>query len=114
MQVRSRIKTSKPESKFDETLETELVSYSLELANILNAGLKFADNFNAQIKTFTTNAAANTEDAVAHTLKRVPTGFIIINRDKAGIVYDSGTSWTATNIYLKCSAAATAVKIMIF
>lgn len=114
MQIRSRIKTSKPESEFDKSLEDELLSYSIDMSKILNNGLKFSDNFNAQIKTYTSNGAANTEDAVAHTLKRVPTGFIIINRDKAGVVYDSGTSWTATNLYLKCSVATVALKVLIF
>ncbi len=114
MQIRSRIKTTTPETEFEKSLEQELLSYSRELSALLNAGLKFAENFNAQLKTYTTNGVANTEDAVAHTLKRVPTGFLVVTRDKAGIVYDSGTTWTATNLYLKCSVATVAVKILIF
>lgn len=114
MQIRSRMTTARPESAFDQALEQELLSYSLELATLLNAGLKFSDNFNAEIKTYTTNAVANTTDAVTHTLKRVPSGFLVINLDKAGIVYDSGTAWTATTISLKCSVATTIVKVLIF
>lgn len=114
MQIRQKIDTSKPESNFDSHLSEELSRYSQDLARVLNAGLKFADNFNAQIKEVTTNGSANTEDAVSHTLGRTPIGFLILNRDKAGIVYDSGTSWTATNIYLKCNVASVAIKIMIF
>lgn len=114
MQIPTRIKTAKPQSPFEESLEQELLSYSLKLASLLNGGLKFSDNFNAQIKEYTTNGAANTEDAVTHTLKRVPSGFIVIDQDKAGVMYHSGTAWTATTIYLKNSVATVAVKILIF
>lgn len=113
MQIRKQIKTGRPESAFDKDLETELQSYTLELAAILNKGLKFVDNFNAQVLTMTTNAVANTEDAVAHTLKRVPAGYLVLQRDKAGIVYNSGTAWTATTLYLKCSAASTAITLLV-
>jgi len=114
MQIPGRVKTGVAESEFDKALEQELLSYTYKLAQLLNGGLGFIDNFNLQEKTYTTNAVANTEDAVAHTLGRVPSGFIVVNRDKAGVLYDSGTAWTATNIYLKCSVASTAVKIYIF
>jgi hypothetical protein len=115
MQIRKRIKvpTAAPESTYDKQLEEELTSFSLELSELLNGGLKFADNFNCQIKSVTDTGNADTEFAVAHTLKRVPTGFILINSDKACAVYDSGTSWTTTNIYLKCDAANAAIKLII-
>ena len=72
-------------------------------------------NLYGQVKTYTTNAIANTEDTVSHTLGRVPIGFLILNRDKdKSVVYDSGTAWTAANLYLKCGAASTAVTIWIF
>ena len=71
-------------------------------------------NLYGQVKIYTTNAVANNEDTVAHTLGRAPIGFLILNRDKAGVVYDGGTAWTATNIYLKCDTASTTVTIWIF
>lgn len=113
MHIRNRIKTAKPESSFEKSLEQELLSYTNELAEIINNGLKFADNFNCETKTVTDTGLANTEFAVAHTLKRVPTGFIVIKNDKAGVVYNSGTAWTTTNIYLKCSVANCNITVII-
>lgn len=114
MQIRKRIKTAKPETPFERSLEQELYSYSTELAQILNDGLKFSDNFNANILTIADSGNADSENEVAHTIKRVPAGFIVINIDKAGVVYDSGTAWTATNIYLKCDVANCEIKILVF
>jgi len=114
MQIRSRVNTGKPESNFDKSLVQELLSYSYELATLLNGGLKFSDNFNAQIIPIADSGNADSENTVAHTLKRVPTGFLIIKINKAGIVYDSGTSWTTTNIYVKCNVANCAITLLVF
>ncbi|UCH51648.1 MAG: hypothetical protein JSV54_02515 [Chloroflexota bacterium] len=57
---------------------------------------------------------ADTEFTVAHYLGRVPAGFILINTDKAACVYDSGTAWTTSAIYLKCNAANAAITITVF
>ena len=115
-QIRKRIKTAKPDEKneFEKALEQELYSFSTELAQILNKGLLFTDNFNAEIKTIADSGNADSENTVAHTLKRVPTGYIVLKINKAGIVYDSGTAWTDTNLYLKCSAANCAITLMVF
>ena len=68
----------------------------------------------AEFQVYTTNLNANTEDNVTHTLGRIPIGFIIINKDKACDIYKSTTAWSTTNIYLKCTAASSAVTIIIF
>jgi hypothetical protein len=65
-------------------------------------------NLAAKYLVFTSNGAANTEDAILHKLGHVPNGYIVVRQDKASIVYDSGTAWTTTTIYLKSSAASTA------
>lgn len=114
MQIRKRIKTAQPENAFETSLEQELLSYTYELSELLNAGLKFSDNFNAQIITITDTGAANSENTLAHTLKRVPEGFIITYANKAVAGYDSGTSWTTSNIYLKFNAANCNVKVLVF
>lgn len=103
-----------PESEYDKRLQEILLPYFQELQDIINGGLRFGVNHNVQIISFTTNGTANTEDTVAHTLKRVPVGFILVNSNKAASLYDSGTAWTATNVYLKCNVASAAVKIMVF
>ncbi len=69
---------------------------------------------NGRYQTYTTNATPDTEDTVAHGLGRVPVGFIVVNRDKAGIVYDSGGTWTTTNILLKCNVASMTTTILVF
>ena len=56
----------------------------------------------------------DTEDTTAHTLGKVPTGFFVISQDKAGSLYDSGTAFTATNIFTKCDVASVTFKIIVF
>jgi len=104
----------KPETKFDEALEQELYSAWLELATLINRGLNFTDNFNALVSTVADTGLANTEFTIAHGLKRIPSGYLIVNQDKAATVYASGTAWTVTNIYLKASAANVALGIVVF
>ena len=114
MQIDKKIELTKPESEFDKTAEERLIRYSLQLSSLLNGGLRFSDNFDAQIISITDTGLANTEFSQAHTIKRVPAGFIVLNNNKAGIVYDSGTAWTSTAIYLKCSVASCTIKILVF
>lgn len=116
MQIRNRIKTTNPDQKneFEKALAAELFSFSGELAQILNKGIKFADNFNAEIKTIADSGVANSENTVAHTLKRTPIGYIVLKIDKGGVLYDSGTAWTDTDIYLKCGAANCAITLLVF
>ena len=114
MQIRSRIRTGKPENKFEEVLEEELLSFSLELSRILNKGLELSDNFNMQIKSVTTDGVANTESAITHTLKRVPSDFFVGSQDKAGTIYKGASAWTATTIYIKGSVASITAKLYIF
>src|SRR3990167_9512567 len=103
-----------PENEFDRDLEKELDRIlNRSLIPLVNGGLSFEDNMNCQLKTLTT-AGADTEVEVAHTLKRIPAGYIVYSRDKGGVVYDSGTAFTTTNIYIKCSTATTALKLIIF
>lgn len=111
-QIRQRIRTTVAVTPFEKALEKELQSFSNELSVILNKGLKFGDNFNAQIIAVSDTGLVDTEFVVAHTLKTVPIGFIVIKNNKAGVVYDSGTAWTASNIYLKCSIANCALSII--
>jgi hypothetical protein len=115
-QIRKRIKTvaPNPENPFEKALEQELYSFSSELAQILNKGLLFADNFNAETKTITDSGVADSQNTVAHTLKRVPAGFVVLKINKGGVVYDSGTAWTDTAIYLKCSAANAAITLLVY
>lgn len=114
MQIRSRIKTTKPGTPFEQDLEQELLSFTFELSQVINKGLKFSDNFNAEVLDISDSGAADSENTVAHTLKRVPVGFMIFTINKAGIVYKSATAWTTTSIYVKCNVANCEIKLLVF
>jgi hypothetical protein len=117
MQIEPFITTPKPPNEFDKHLADELNKYTRDLGKILNKGLKFVDNFNAQVKSLTSNATPDTEETVAHTLGRVPSGYLVLYRSKAGVLYQgpsTGTAWTATSIYVKSNVASTVYSILIF
>jgi len=64
---------------------------------------------------FTTSGTPDAENTVAHGLGAVPTGerYIVLSQDKAGSLYKSGTTWTATNAYFKCDVASVTFKVFI-
>lgn len=113
MQIRNKLILSKGESRFDEGLTVELAKYVYDLASLLNGGVRLDENCHVALVTVADTGLADTEFEVAHTLRRIPTGFIVINRDAACIVYDSGTAWTATTIYLKCNTASANIKVLV-
>lgn len=102
-----------PQDDWGRNIERALDDFLSQVTLIVNKGIRFADNFDAQMVSVTT-AAADTEVTVAHTLKRVPTGYLVYSRDKGGTVYDSGTAFTSSNIYIKCTTATTVLKLLIF
>lgn len=73
-----------------------------------------AGNFNGVWSVFTSNGTANTEDAIPHTLGRVPLGALVSLPDKAAILYRGSTTWTTTTVYFKTSVATVAWKVMLF
>lgn len=107
-----------------ERTEALIRDIDLDLQNIftLSKGrIRFGDGADAQqgeniageFQVVADTGAADTEFIVAHLLGVVPIGFLVINIDAGGVIYDSGTAWTATNIYLKCSAANAAVTLFL-
>lgn len=99
---------------FDRSLITVLGNWSLELKGLLDRGLSLADNVDAAVVSFNTNGVANTEDAIPHTLGRVPTYFVVADIDKGGVVYRSGTAFTKDTVYVKTTVATAAVKLILF
>lgn len=114
MQIRNKLILEKGESRFDTGLAQELSRFVYDLASLLNGGIRIDENLHAQIVTVSDTGLADTEFDVAHTLRRIPAGFIIVNRDAACIVYDSGSAWTSTTIYLKCNTANANIKVLVF
>lgn len=50
--------------------------------------------------------AINTEFSVTHNLGRIPTGFHVVRTGMSGLsLFDSGTAWTTTKIFLKSNIA---------
>jgi len=104
----------RPEFQTPQSLEQAWIKLRRMLENNLSFGDGTnPDNLAGQWKNYTTNAVADTEDAVSHTLSRVPIGFLVFSASKAGILYKGSTAWTSTSIFLKCSAASTVVRIFI-
>ena len=113
-QIPSRVKTAKPESYFDTYLESSLLSYANLLANIINKGIKFEDNFNGEFVTIADSGAMDTQNNVAHALNRVPAGFIVTKIDKGGVVYESGPAWTEEFVYVKCTVDNARITLFVF
>ena len=73
------------------------------------------ENIQGEFQQFTTSTA-NTEVTLAHTIGAVPVGYIVLWQDKAGSLYQgpsTGTAWTSSNVYLKCSIADVTFKIFL-
>lgn len=76
--------------------------------------LTFDDNFSGDEIAFTSSATPDAENAVTHSLGRVPSGFSVTSLNKAATVYKGATAWTATTVYLKVNVATTAVTGHVF
>ena len=114
MQIeRFKIGAVTPETEWEKGADKSLDRFFQLIYQFLNNGLRIEDNVSAEVVTVTTGGA-DTEATVAHSLKRVPIGYHVMSRDKAAIIYDSGTAWTDASIYIKCNVASTTVKILIY
>jgi len=63
---------------------------------------------------YVSNAVANTEDTVSHNLDRIPAGFWPGTPNKAGVVYDSGTAWTKTTVFLKADVSSLTINLWFY
>lgn len=99
--------------KFSNELQSILYKIFQHLADIFK-NLKLEDNFDGEILEVSDSGNADSEITIAHHLKRIPKYFIVISINKGAVVYKSSTSWTETNIYLKCNVANTAFKVFIW
>lgn len=87
-------------------------SQAMALKAILDRGIRFEDNVDCRIVTYTSNATPDTEDSVPHDLRKVPVGYIVIGKDAAGDVYDS-SAHTSTDLKLKCSVASVTITLIV-
>lgn len=90
-----------------------MAEQELNLTSLLNQGLRIPDNFDGALLSFTSNAVANTEDTIAHGLRKVPSYFLVLSIDKGGVVYKS-TAFDATNAYFKNTGTSVATTVFVF
>jgi hypothetical protein len=114
MEVTRSIILPQPKTDQERNLFQSLGMFITNMHAILNGGISFGDNVDCSLVTFTSSATPDEENTVGHTLGKIPTGYIIYSQDKAGSLYDSGTTFTATNIYTKCDVASVTFKLIIF
>lgn len=116
------VKSTIPNEKADaKALFSSLINDIKKIIDCLNGRVRFGtatdgyrgENIAGEFQVVADTGAANTEFTVAHTIGAVPIGFLVLNNNKAGVVYDSGSAWTASNVYLKCSVANCAVTLFL-
>lgn len=90
-----------------------LSDQEISLTSLLNQGLRIPDNFDGAFLSYTSNAAPDTQDTVAHGLRKAPSYFLVLSIDKGGVVYKSA-AFDATNCYFKNSVASVATTILVF
>lgn len=84
-----------------------------ELVEALANRLTFGDNMECSIKDVEDSGAADTDFIVDHNLGRLPKWYLA--NASAGFVYDGDTTqWTTQQIVLKCSAANSRIKLVVF
>lgn len=71
------------------------------------------ENISGIWQSITTNATPDSTETLAHGLGSIPIGYIVVNQDKAGSLYDQGTTWTTDNMYLSCDVASVTFTIFV-
>lgn len=69
------------------------------------------ENVSGKFQSVADSGVAGVEFSITHTLGAVPVGFFVTKINKGGIVYDSGTTWTSTTVYFKCTASSAAITV---
>lgn len=104
-----------------DPLPTVLFRKLQEIINLLNGRLTFGTGVSGSRSghidgqwILLLSGGANVEFPIAHGLGRVPVEVFVGIPDKASIIYTARReSWTKDTIFLKSSAAATTVKILV-
>lgn len=107
-----------------ENINAQLHALDNELAKVFQAltgRLRFGtggdgergENISGEWQVVADTGTINTEFSITHTLGAVPIGYLVTKINKAGVIYDSGTAWDSTTIYLKCSSANATVTLFL-
>lgn len=84
-----------------------------DIVDEFNGRIDFQENIRAKIHDIVF-VDANADLRINHGLDYVPAGYIVASVSKAAIVYNGEQASTRAAIYLKCNAANTKVKLIIF
>jgi hypothetical protein len=84
------------------------------LKAILDRGGSFDDNMDVRRVSVVSHVTPGTEFSVAHTLGKVPLGYITAGQNAAGSVRDGTTSNTATTLFLKSDASSATFRLIVF
>lgn len=103
-----------PQTPFEKDVDRSLDKQFTETAEILNNGIRFLDNFDGFIVTLTTDATPGVETAIAHGLKRVPTGCLVLEKNKAAHIFSGPTAKDSTTYYIQSDVAEVLATVMIF
>lgn len=82
------------------------------LANVINNGLSFTDNFRAQI-VGATFISANADTTILHKLNFVPTGYLSVGQNAAMSIYDGTNTFQRDRVILRASAVG-AARLLVF
>jgi len=115
--ISNNVKRKRDKSDDENHVNTDLTNLFL----MANGNVRFGtgtdgdrgENIAGEFQVFTTSATPDAENTIAHTMKTAPIGYIVLNQDKAGSLYDSGTAWTSSSIYLKSDVASVAFTVFL-
>lgn len=96
---------------FEELRKYTAISLK-DIIELLNGKVTPLDNMDVSFVSVTF-AAANTNIEVAHTLTRLPVGYIVVGRSAAITVFDGTIASTETSISFRSSGTGTAT-ILVF
>jgi len=114
MQVRhlaySFIQSIQERFKFHQDVEKAInggISFGVPDTILIAGGFqtrpKHCDNIDGVLVMIPNSGSANTQFIVIHNLGRVPMGIDLKYSNVSGVWYDSGTTWTKTQIFIKFS-----------
>lgn len=86
-----------------------------QIRNVIDGNLEIEDNLRQDIITFTTTDVAGTNIELSHTLKKTPTGYMIVSRSGDSTLKDGSITWTTTKLSVKSTGGSgETFKIMVF
>lgn len=71
------------------------------------------ENISGEFQLFTSSANLGTQDAVTHTLKSIPVGYLVTKQDQNATLKVGSSTWTTSNVYFISSATSTAYTVFL-